>query len=83
MRVVAKRNGKPVKLLFNNAAYCLTLDNTLILNNHLKKQGVIWDQINDQLFNKNTGLKICNIKEHFYLAVLEYNPVYYPYPIPA
>ena len=83
MRVVAKRNGKPVELLFDDAAYCPTLDNTLISNNRLKKQGVIWDQINDQLFNKNTGLKICDVEEHFDLAVLEYNPVHYPHPIPA
>ena len=83
MRVNAKRDGKPVTLLFDDTAYCPTLENTLVLNNRLKKQGVIWDQINDRLFNKNTGLKICDVEDHFDLAVLEYHPVHYPHPIPA
>ena len=41
MLVKAKKDNKLVNLLFDDAAYCPTLDNMLVSNNCLKRREII------------------------------------------
>ena len=75
MLVKAKKSGKEVTINFSDTQYAPDYQVTMVSSVKLKKKGVIWDQINDRLYYKDTKAVICDIEEHYDLAVIEYNPV--------
>lgn len=65
-------NRKPRNLLFNNTAFVLESDITLVSSNILREKGFFWNISDNSLFVKTTGQKICEMRKHFGLSTLEF-----------
>ena len=74
MRVNSLLNGQKRELFFEGTAYIPDSSVTLVSANKLKKRGFFWDMFTDTLINKETKQHICEIKDHYGLPIIEYNP---------
>ena len=74
MRVNGLLNGQKRELLFEGTDYIPDSSVTLVSANKLKKRGFFWDMFTDTLIVEETGQQICEIKEHYGLSIIEYNP---------
>ena len=79
MLVKALRNGVLYELVFNNAAYCPDLKYTLVSEGRMAKQGILWHIKKMHLYDNHTSEILYNIKQHYQLAIIKYNPVKYPH----
>ena len=76
MLVKAKENKKESILRFDDTPYAPSCSGTYISNDRINKQGIVWDQYKNCLAEKKTKKKICDVKTHFGIPTLEYNPIH-------
>ena len=73
MKMIEMLNGKKKHLFFENAAYVPNVKVSIVSVNKLKSQGFYWNMVKDVLYAKSSGAEICEINEHFGLALFEFN----------
>jgi hypothetical protein len=74
MQVLGKSENKIIKMKFANIAYVLITTMTLVSFIKLIKEGYDRDMHTKTFVHVATGKKVCDIKEHFGVMTLEFNP---------